>query len=73
MVVLTKILIPVAQLVFLFGWNWNSMTPHETKNVGFAYIGSGLHMLGGNPSLVNVGDNPPLGQQSSGNQGIPTL
>ena len=29
-------------------------------------------MLGNNPSLGNVGGNPPLGIQSSGKQGIPT-
>jgi hypothetical protein len=31
------------------------------------------HTLGNNPSLGNVGGTPPLGQQSSGSQGIPTL
>ena len=47
------------------------MTPHGTQNVGLAYTGSSSQMLGGNPSLGNVGDNAPLGPQPSGNQGVP--
>jgi hypothetical protein len=56
---------------FPFGWNWNYATPHGPHNVGLAYTGSGSQMLGGNPSLGNVGGNAPLGAQSSENQSIP--
>jgi hypothetical protein len=63
---------PGNSTVFLFGWNWNSTTPHGQQNVGLAYTRSSSQMLGNNPSLSNVRDNPPLGIQSSKNQGIPT-
>ena len=58
---------------FPFGWNWNSTTPHGQQNVGLAYTGSSSQTLGNSPSLGNIGGNPPLGIQSSRNQGIPTL
>ena len=48
------------------------MTPHGTQNVGLAYTYSYLHMLGGNPSLGNVGGNAPLVTQPSENQGVPS-
>ena len=47
------------------------MTPHRTQNVNLAYTHSDLQMLGGNPSLGNVGENAPLGAQPSRNQGLP--
>ena len=58
---------------FPFGWIWNSTAPHGQQNVGLAYSGSSSHPLGNNPSLGNIGGTPPLGQQSSGSQAIPTL
>ena len=64
---------PSSSTSFLFGWNWNSTTPHGQKNVGLAYTGSSSQMLGNDPLLGSVRGNPPLGVQSSGNQGIPTL
>ena len=57
---------------FLFGWNWNSMTPHGQQNVGLAYTGLSSKMLGKNPFLGNVGGNPPLGIQSRRTQGTLT-
>ena len=56
---------------FPFGWNWNSTTPRSTQNVSLAYTGSSLQILGGNPSLGNVGGNAPLGTELSRNQGVP--
>ena len=57
---------------FLFGWNWDSTTPHAQHNVGLTYTGSSSQTLGNNPSLRNVGGNPPLGIQSSRTQSVPT-
>ena len=63
---------PGSSIGFLFGWNLNSTTRHGQRNVGLAYAGSSSHALGNNPSLGNARGTPPLGQQSSGNQGIST-
>ena len=63
---------PGSSTSFPFGWNWNSTTLHGQQNVGLAYTSSGPQMLGGNPSLGNVGCNAPLSAQSSGNQSIPS-
>ena len=63
---------PGSSASFPFGWNWNSTTPHGKQNVGLAYSGSSSHSLGNNPLLGNTGGIPPLGQQSTGSQAIPT-